>query len=79
LVLSEVDYPGWRATVDGGPAQLLRADYVLRALCVPAGEHRVELVYDPPLLKIGLGVTGLALLTIVASAIWIIRQSGDDK
>ncbi len=76
LIFSEVDYPGWQASVDGEPAQLVRADYVLRALCVPEGEHRVTMVYDPPLLKIGLGVTGLALLAIVASGIGLYRRFG---
>ena len=76
LIFSEVDYPGWRATVDGDPTHLVRADYVLRALCVPAGEHRVMLVYDPPLLKAGLAVTGLALLSIVGVAVWPRQRHG---
>jgi len=62
--------------VDGNPARLVRADYVLRALCVPAGEHRVMLVYDPPLLKAGLAVTGLALLSIVGVAVWPRQRHG---
>ena len=70
LIFSEVDYPGWQATVDGNPAQLVRADYLLRALCVPAGEHQVTLVYDPPLLKVGLAITALTLLFIIAIAVW---------
>ena len=75
LIFSEVDYPGWQATVDDNPAQLVRADYLLRALCVPAGEHRVALVYNPPLLKVGLAITALTLLLIVAVAIWAARQN----
>jgi hypothetical protein len=70
LVFSEVYYPGWRATVDGQPMRLVRADYALRAVCVPAGGHRVTLVYDPPLLKIGLAVTSVTLLSILGMAIW---------
>jgi hypothetical protein len=70
LVFSEVHYPGWQAEVDNEPAQLVRADYVLCGACVPAGEHRVVLMYDPPLLKIGLAVTGLTLLSILGIAIW---------
>ncbi|MEA3342055.1 MAG: YfhO family protein, partial [Chloroflexota bacterium] len=77
LMLSEIYYPGWRATLDGEPVPILRADYVLRALCVPAGEHRVVMVYDPPLFKIGLAITGLTLLLIVAAAIWATRRRGD--
>jgi len=70
VVFSEVHYPGWRAEVDDRPVPLVRADYVLRAVCVPAGGHRVVLVYDPPLLKIGLAITGLTLLLIVGIAVW---------
>ncbi len=69
LVLSEIAYPGWRATVDGRRAALARADYVLRALCVPPGEHRIVLVYDPPLLKVGLVITGLTFLFLAVVAI----------
>ncbi len=64
LLFSEVDYPGWRAFVDGNAVPLLRADYVLRALCVPAGDHEVTLVYDPPLLKIGALISGLTMLLL---------------
>jgi hypothetical protein len=70
LVMSEVHYPGWRAEVDGAPATLVRANYVLRAVCVPPGEHQVALIYDPPLLKIGLAITGLTLLFVIGVAIW---------
>jgi hypothetical protein len=77
LVFSEVHYPGWRAEVDGEPAPLVRADYVLRAVCVPAGEHRVVLVYDPPLLKIGLAITGMALLLVFGVAVWQFRCGRD--
>jgi hypothetical protein len=76
LIFSEVEYPGWRATVDGDPAPLLRADYLLRALCVPPGEHQVVLVYDPPLLKWGAAITTLTLLWIVGAAMWGTRRPG---
>ena len=74
LVLSEIYYPGWRATLDGAPVPILRADYTLRAVCVPAGEHRVVMTYDPPLLKIGLAITSLTLLLIIATAAWAMRR-----
>jgi hypothetical protein len=69
LILSELDYPGWRAKLDGEPVELLQADYLLRALCVPAGEHRIEMVYEAPLLKIGLLITGVGLLLIAGAII----------
>ncbi len=69
LILSEVDYPGWRATLDGQPTPVLRADYVLRAVCAPPGEHQIVLIYDSPLLKWGLLITALAGLLILGAAI----------
>ena len=74
VVFSELYYPGWRATVDGATARLVRADYVLHAVCVPAGEHRVVLVYDPPLAKIGLAITGLATVCMAGVAVGVARQ-----
>jgi hypothetical protein len=47
VVFSEIYYPGWTATIDGQPAELGRVDYVLRALNVPAGNHKVELTFQP--------------------------------
>ncbi|MDE7159753.1 MAG: YfhO family protein [Muribaculaceae bacterium] len=47
-LFSEIYFPwGWKATVDGKPVEIGRADYVLRALRLPAGEHDVEFVFDP--------------------------------
>ena len=47
IVFSEVYYPGWTATVDGQPAELGRADYLLRALNVAPGKHKVVLTFHP--------------------------------
>jgi hypothetical protein len=64
LVLSDVYYPGWQARVDGQSAPIYRANYLLRAVPVEGGQHRVEVYYDPPLFKVGLAIT---LLTLLAS------------
>lgn len=47
IVFSEVYYPGWTATVDGQSAELGRADYLLRALNVAPGKHKVVLTFHP--------------------------------
>ena len=51
-VFSEVYFPwGWTATIDGEKAPIGRVDYVLRAMRIPAGDHQIELVFDPESLK----------------------------
>ena len=70
LVLSENHYPGWRAYVDGRAAEDLRVDYGLRGVVLAAGEHRVEFVYRPKSVLIGLLVT---LVTLAALALWWAR------
>ena len=46
-VFSEVVYPGWKAFVDGKPAELLTANHVFRAVFVPMGSHEVRFSYEP--------------------------------
>ena len=47
IVFSEVYYPGWTATVDGQEAELGRVNYLLRALNIAPGSHKVELTFHP--------------------------------
>ncbi len=69
LVVSEVFYPEWRATVDGRPAEILRADTVLRAVAVPAGEHEVVFTYAGHAVRLWARVsigTGVVMLLVIA-------------
>ena len=47
LVFSEIYYPGWTATVDGQPVEIGRVNYVLRAINIKPGAHKVELSFFP--------------------------------
>ena len=70
-VFSEIYYPaGWQVTIDGQPAPLARANYVLRALHIPAGQHTVEMRFDPQSLHVteGVAYAGLSLLAVGALA-----------
>ena len=69
LVLSEVYYPAWKAYVDGEPAPLYRADHLLRAVPVPAGEHTVELRYESRSLRIGIAISLLAYAVLVGMVV----------
>ncbi|MFQ5576545.1 MAG: YfhO family protein, partial [Anaerolineae bacterium] len=68
LVLSDAYFPGWRATVDGRPAPLYRANYAFRAVPVPAGEHVVAFNFKPVSWVIGLALSGLTLAGLAFAA-----------
>jgi uncharacterized membrane protein YfhO len=65
LVLAYTHYPGWRATVDGRPREILRANYAFMALPLGPGEHRVILSYRPMSLALGAAISGLSLLAVI--------------
>ncbi|MBI3763736.1 MAG: YfhO family protein, partial [Chloroflexi bacterium] len=75
LAFAEVWYPGWRATVDGRSTPIYRANYAFRAVRLEAGEHRVEMIFDPLTWKIGAGITMLTILRLAAWAWQIIRRA----
>ena len=73
LVYSEVWYPGWRAWVDGVETPVYRANFAFRAVYVPAGEHTIEMRFDPPAWRLGLTLTALTLLALAAWGAWAWR------
>ena len=70
LVLSEVWFPGWLATVNGEPAPVWRANYTLRALPVPAGELQIRLWYAPDSWRRGLLLFGVGFLFLAGLSLW---------
>jgi len=77
LRLADLWYPDWKATVDGKPATILRADYLLRAVPVPAGRHRVEFQFESEAVRIGLLLSiasaVVALALIAGGLLWARR------
>ena len=77
-VFSDIFYPGWQCTVDGEPTEVLRANYVLRAIVLPAGRHTVEFRFDPHSLHTTEAIANTALvalaLLLLALVGWEIRR-----
>jgi hypothetical protein len=65
LVMADMYAPGWHVTVNSRDARLLRADYNLRAVTVPAGRSRVLLTYRPPGYKLGITISAFTMLLLL--------------
>lgn len=72
LFMSESFYPGWKVYVNGEEKEILRANYLFRAIVVEPGKHSVRFEYDPFSFKLGLAIT---ILTILLCGIYFIRRS----
>ena len=64
LVTSDAHFPGWRARIDGQETQLYRADYAIRGVLVPPGEHLVQFEYKPKSFYVGAAISAVGLLLI---------------
>ena len=74
LFVSDSYYPGWKAFVDDQETRIYRADYNFRAVFVPAGKHKVVFKYRPESFKIGLYLSGGALLLIFSGGIILLKK-----
>jgi hypothetical protein len=70
-VFSEVYYKnGWKATIDGQAAPISRADYILRAIVIPEGEHNIQFVFDPDDIRV------CGIITTLFSALLMLLVMG---
>jgi hypothetical protein len=76
LSVAQPQYPGWQATIDGQPADILRAYGALSAVAVPAGQHTVSLIYDPLSYRAGaiISLTTWAALAILGVIVLMRRR-----
>jgi hypothetical protein len=76
LFLSDSYYPGWKVYVDGVEKEILRANYLFRALIVEPGKHRVRFEYDPLSFKLGLAIS---VTTLLLCGAYFIRERNRRK
>lgn len=82
-VFSEIYYPkGWKMFIDGKEVPYIKADYLLRAVHVPAGNHTLKMVFEPEVIKTGkmisMAVFGLFLL-LAALGIWFLVKDRERR
>jgi len=79
VVVSEAYYPDWKASVDGAPAEILRANHAFRAVALPAGRHEVVMRYDTSLLRKSAAISvvtfALTVLALVGAVLWEARRT----
>ena len=72
LVMADVWYPGWRAWKDGEEIPILHANYLFRAMAVPAGDYSVVIAYRPMVFYLGALISGTFIAGIlVFGFFWI--------
>lgn len=69
LVVADQYYPGWHASLDGLDKPILRANYIQRAIALPAGKHKVVFSYKPESYRIGLLISSIALGLLALTAL----------
>jgi hypothetical protein len=83
LVLTDANYPGWQATIDGREVEIHQTDGLFRGVVVPDGRHDVVFTFHSPTYRLGLLITATTLL--VWLLIWIYlsktssRRPGNDR
>ena len=73
LFLGDTHYPGWSARIDGRETPIYRANYLFRAVAIPAGTHTVEFTYAPRSFRIGAMISLLTGLAVLAALGVLIR------
>ncbi len=74
LVLSEIYYPGWTASIDGQETEIVKANYALRAVLLTPGSHRIRFIYFPLSFQAGATITILTIAGLVAAGLSSLRK-----
>ena len=73
VVFSEIYYPyGWKAYIDGKPAEIFRANYLLRAMNIPAGQHEIRMEFRPDSIRKGNTIAIICIMIMYATVLGVI-------
>ncbi len=76
LTVTDTNYPGWRAFLDGKEIPILKANYLFRAVVVPAGKHEVQFRYEPVSFWLGVRLAIGTLVVLALVAVFRRRRTG---
>jgi len=79
LVVSETNYPGWIALIDGKEEPIFQTDYLLRGVALPEGRHTIEMKYTAPAFWKGVYVSLLTLSILVSLAAYHLSNAKKHK
>jgi uncharacterized membrane protein YfhO len=75
LLLNDKHSSNWRVTVDGHPATLLRCNYLMRGVQVPAGKHEIEFRYEPPITGLYITTAAIAIALMLLGVVLFTRHA----
>lgn len=74
LLISNVNYPGWKATINGNSAEIINVNFMFQSLLVPAGEHTISLKYAPDSFYNGLLISMISVFITIAAYIYLWKK-----
>ncbi|CAN5841005.1 YfhO family protein [soil metagenome] len=81
-VFSEIYYKDWKVYIDGKPADYFKANYVLRAMVVPAGKHTIEFKFEPTVFFLGRNISNISvwllMVILVGFVVYSVRRKQAD-
>ena len=73
VILADIDYPGWRLTIDGRDAPIHRVNRLMRGAAVPAGRHRLAYTFAPKSFRVGGAISLAAGVTLAVLGLIFVR------
>jgi hypothetical protein len=74
VILADIFYPGWKLTIDGQAAPILRANRAMRGAAVLGGSHRLVYTYEPRSFQVGTAITLASIVGLVGFLVWSFRR-----